>query len=177
MQDLPGLRGFRATLDQLSDADEFSGVVLVAQGQTILFQHAAGFAQQQEQRPNQIDTRFSLASLNKIFTAVAILQLAEQGKLALGDPISRYLPAYPRAIAEKVTIHHLLTHTSGLGHFWPQRVGVEGYLAVRTHLRTPQDYFPLFRDEPLAFEPGERFQYSNAGFVVLGAILEPIPLK
>lgn len=174
MRDRPDFRGFRATLDQLITTDEFSGAVLVAQGQTILFQHAAGFADQEDQRPNQINTRFSLASLSKMFTAVATLQLAEQGKLALDDLISRYLPAYPRAIADKVTIHHLLTHTSGLGHYWSQQVGVEGYVAIRTQLRTPQDYFPLFSDEPLAFEPGERFQYSNAGFVVLGAILEQV---
>jgi CubicO group peptidase (beta-lactamase class C family) len=146
--------------------------VLVAKDQTILFHHAAGLADQEEQRPNRIDTRFNLASLSKMFTAVALLQLVEQGKLALGDPVSRYLPAYPRAIAGRVTIHHLLTHTSGLGHYWSKQVGIEGYAAVRTQLRTVEDYFPLFQDEPLAFEPGKHFQYSNAGFVVLGAILE-----
>lgn len=174
MQDRPDLRVFLAALEQSIETDDFSGVVLVAHDQTILFQQAAGMADQDEQRPNEIDTRFNLASMSKMFTAVAVAQLAEQGKLAFSDPISRYLPTYPRAVAEHVTIHHLLTHTSGLGHYWSKRVGLEGYLAARTRLRTIEDYFPLFQDEPLAFEPGERFEYSNAGYVVLGAIVEQV---
>ncbi len=104
----------------------------------------------------------------------AVVQLAEQGKLAFSDPVSRYVPAYPREIAEKVTIHHLLTHTSGLGHYWNKHFWDERFLTERVKLRTPDDYFPLFRDEPLSFEPGERFQYSNAGFIMLGAIVERV---
>ena len=168
------LKEFRTTLDQLVEADEFSGAVLVAKDQTILFQRAYGMANQSEQIANQIDTRFNLASMNKMFTAVAVVQLAEQGKLAFEDPISVYLPEYPREIAEKVTIHHLLTHTSGLGWLWTKRFWNERFVEVRTHLLRIDDYLPLFRDEPLTFEPGEKFQYSNAGFVVLGAIIERV---
>ncbi len=169
MDEMQVIEEFRATLDRFVEADEFSGAVLVAKDQTILFQQAYGMANQSYHVPNQIDTKFNLGSMNKMFTAVAIAQLAEQGKLAFNDPISKYLPDYPREIAEQVTIHHLLTHTSGMGSYWNER-----FFAVWADLRTVDDYLPLFRDDPLAFEPGERFQYSNAGFIVLGAIIERV---
>ncbi|MDQ2715310.1 MAG: beta-lactamase family protein [Chloroflexota bacterium] len=174
MNEIHVLKEFQATLDQLVEADEFSGAVLVARDQTILFQQAYGMANQSDQIPNRIDTRFNLASMNKMFTAVAVVQLAEQGKLAFGDPVSAYLLEYPREIAEKVTIHHLLTHTSGLGWLWTKHFWNERFVEVRAHLRTVNDFLPLFRDEPLTFEPGEKFQYSNAGFVVLGSIIEHV---
>jgi len=117
--------------------------------------------------PNKVDTKFNLGSMNKMFTAVAIAQLAERGKLAFTDPIGAHLPDYPEEVAAIVTIHHLLTHTSGLGSYWNER-----FEATKARVRTVQDYLTLFIDEPLAFTPGERFQYSNAGFIVLGAIVE-----
>jgi CubicO group peptidase (beta-lactamase class C family) len=174
MDEMQIIKEFRDLLNQLVEADEFSGAVLVAKDQTILFQQAYGMANQSDQIPNRIDTRFNLASMNKMFTAVAVAQLAEQGKLAFSDPVSRYVPEYPREIAEKVTIHHLLTHTSGLGHYWNKHFWHERFLVERAKLRIVDDYFPLFRDEPLSFEPGERFQYSNAGFILLGAIIERV---
>ncbi|GAC1302082.1 MAG: serine hydrolase domain-containing protein [Ktedonobacteraceae bacterium] len=163
------LKEFRATLDRFVEADEFSGAVLVAKNQTILLQHAYGMAHQGYGVPNRVDTKFNLGSMNKMFTAVAIAQLAEQSKLAFSDPVSKHLPDYPPEVAEKVTIHHLLTHTSGMGSYWNER-----FFSVWADLRTVDDYLPLFRDDPLSFEPGEKFQYSNAGFVVLGAIIERV---
>lgn len=169
MNEMQALKEFQDTLNRFVEADQFSGAVLVAKDQAILFQQAYGLAHQGYHIPNQVDTKFNLGSMNKMFTAVAIAQLAEQGKLAFHDPVSKYLLDYPREIAEKVTIHHLLTHTSGLGSYWNDR-----FFAVWADLRTVDDYLPLFRDDPLAFEPGEKFQYSNAGFIVLGAIIERV---
>jgi CubicO group peptidase (beta-lactamase class C family) len=163
------LKGFQATLDQLVEADEFSGAILVAKNQTILLQRAYGMAHQGYSVPNRVDTKFNLGSMNKMFTAVAIAQLAEQGKLAFSDPIAVHLPQYPPEVARRVTIHHLLTHTSGMGSYWNDR-----FFSVWADLYTVDDYLPLFRDDPLSFEPGETFQYSNAGFVVLGAIIEHV---
>ena len=174
MDEIQTIKEFQDALDQLAEADEFSGAVLVAKDQTILFQQAYGMAHRNDQLPNRMDTRFNLGSINKMFTALAIAQLAEQGKLAFSDPISMYVPNYPQEIAEKVIIHHLLTHTSGLGHYWNTHFWQEHFLVERANLRTVVDYFPLFRDEPLSFEPGERFQYSNAGFILLGAIIERV---
>lgn len=169
MDEMQSLKEFQRTLNQLVEADEFSGAVLVAKDQNILFQQAYGMAHQSYGILNRIDTKFNLGSMNKMVTAVAIVQLVEQGKLTFHDPVSKHLLDYPREIAEKVTIHHLLTHTSGMGSYWNAR-----FHANWADLRTVDDYLQLFRDDPLAFEPGEKFQYSNAGFIVLGAIIERV---
>jgi CubicO group peptidase (beta-lactamase class C family)/predicted alpha/beta superfamily hydrolase len=165
------LRGLETYLEKLSAADEFSGVVLVARGDTPLFQRAYGLADRGRGAPNRLDTRFSLASMGKLFTAVAVCQLAERGRLKFTDPFGTYLPDYPnRSVAERVTLHHLLTHTSGLGDFF----GKKEYESAMGRYRHPEDYFPLFANDPLAFEPGTDDQYSNAGFMVLGAVVEKV---
>ena len=121
--------------------------------------------------PNKIDTKFNLGSMNKMFTAIAIAQLVEAGKLSFQDSLAKVLPEYPnRQSAEKITIHHLLTHTSGLGDFFDN----PEFRPFRQKYQNPTDYFRLFADKPLRFEPGARFGYSNAGFVVLGAIVEKV---
>jgi CubicO group peptidase (beta-lactamase class C family) len=103
-----------------------------------------------------------------MFTGVAIAQLAQQGKLKFSDTISQHLPDYPnKDVAGKVTIHQLLTHTSGLGSYINDK-----YRAERATLTTVAAHFPLFVNDPLLFSPGEKFQYSNAGYMVLGAIIE-----
>src|SRR5262249_38682917 len=121
--------------------------------------------------PNRIDTKFNLGSMNKMFTAVAIAQLAEQGKLDFSDTISKHWPDYPnKEAAEKITIHHLLTHTSGLADYF----GNDFMKASRDRFRKIDDYLPLFANKPLQFEPGKRFRYSNAGFMVLGGIVQRV---
>jgi CubicO group peptidase (beta-lactamase class C family) len=150
-------------------ADEFSGCVLVAQDETPIFRKAYGFASKRFNVPNRIDTKFNLGSCNKIFTKVAIVQLAEQGELSLEDYISKHLPDYPSRVADKVTINHLLSHTSGMGHYWNER-----FEASKHKLRTVDDFLSLFIDDPLSFEPGKKAQYSNAGYVVLGKIIEAV---
>lgn len=157
-----------AYLDDLARKDELSGVVVLTRGSETLFSRAYGLADRERNIPNKIDTKFNLASMNKMFTAVAVAQLAEKGKLSFDDKVGKHLPGYPnREVAEKVTIHHLLTHTSGMGSFWNPK-----YEAVKDRLQTLGDYLPTFADEPLAFQPGERFEYSNAGYIVLGLIVE-----
>jgi CubicO group peptidase (beta-lactamase class C family) len=156
-------------LDSLAQADEFSGVALVASNGKVIFEKAYGFADRDTKVPNRIDTKFNLGSINKTFTAMAIQQLAAEGKLSLTDPIGKYLPDYPnKSAAERVTIQHLLDMTSGIGDFFGERY----MAAAKEKLRTIKNYFPLFADKPLEFEPGARRRYSNGGYVVLGAIIE-----
>lgn len=157
-------------MSKLAKSDTFSGTVLLAKHDRVIFKKACGLASKRFNVPNKTDTRFNLGSMNKMFTGVAVVQLAEKGKLSFDDPVIKHVPDYPnREVAEKVTIMHLLTHTSGLGHFWNEKFDDEF-----RWLRTVEDHIPLFADEPLAFEPGEKYRYSNAGFTVLGLIIERI---
>jgi D-alanyl-D-alanine carboxypeptidase len=149
--------------------DKFSGVVLIAQNYRILFRKAYGLACKRFHVTNRVDTKFNLGSLNKIFTRIAILQLKEQGKLKFDDLVGKFLPEFPPAIANKVTIRHLLTFTAGLGHYWNER-----FQASMSRLRTVDDFIHLFIEDPLLFEPGERREYSNNCYVVLGKIIEVI---
>src|SRR6185503_9889262 len=163
-------KSLSAYLDEASANDRFSGAVLVAKNGQPVFQKAYGFANQTTKVPNNLQTKFDLGSMNKMFTAIAIAQLAERGKLSFTDTVGKYLPNFPnKAIADKVTIHHLLTHTSGMGSYFNEK-----FFANINSLRTVPDYLPLFADEPLAFEPGTKWQYSNSGFVVLGLLIEKI---
>ena len=147
--------------------NRFSGAVLVAQGRATVFKQAHGLANKRYDVPNQADTKFNLGSINKIFTKVAITQMIEKRRLGYDDLVGKFLPDFPPEIAQKVTVHHLLTHTSGMGHYWNER-----FQASVGNLRTVDDFVRLFIDDPLSFEPGERMQYSNAGYVVLGKIIE-----
>lgn len=119
--------------------------------------------------PNRPDTKFNLGSMNEMFTAVAIAQLAQQGRLTFDTPVGRYLPGLPARVAEQVTAHHLLTHTSGLGDFFGPRFDQE-----KESLRTLHDYLALFIDQPLKFEPGTDWDYSNGGFLLLGLLVEQL---
>jgi len=163
------LGAFETWLDTIAAADLFSGVVLIAKDNDPVFLRAYGWAHQGRQVLNQVNTTFSIASMNKMFTGVAIAQLAEQGKLSFSAPIRAHLPKYPRQVADKVTVHHLLTHTSGLGSYWNEK-----FTAAEPHLHTVTDFLPLFMDDPLSFEPGVSWAYSNAGFIILGAIIEQV---
>jgi len=161
---------FGAVLQGLAAEDRFSGAVLVAQNEEILLLEAYGLADRLQGIPNQVDTKFNLGSMNKMCTAVAILQLMESGLLSLDDTIIQHLPDYPNDhVAAQVTLHHLLTHTSGLGDVFTATFA-EDIQRYRSNI----DYLPLFVDEPLQFQPGEQFLYSNAGFVVLGLIIERV---
>jgi len=156
-------------LDNLAANDQFSGVVLVAKNGEPPFKKAHGVANKSRNEPNNTETKFNLGSLDKMFTAVAVAQLAREGKLQFSDTVGKHLPNYPnRDVSARVTIHQLLTHTSGMGDYLDSpRFG-----ELRNTLTSVNAHLPLFVNEPLSFEPGARFQYSNAGYVVLGAIIE-----
>ena len=157
-------------LADLAEGDLFAGTVLLARAGEPFFHEAYGPADRNFDVPNRRDTKFNLGSMNKMFTAVAIAQLAEQGKLSFDDPIGRHLPAGSMRpeVLEKVRIEHLLTHTSGLGSYFSP----EWSRQSRALFRTVDDWMPLVQDEQLQFEPGARWAYSNTGFLVLGKIVE-----
>ncbi len=141
--------------------DRFSGVVVVAHDGKPIVQSAWSWANREAGVPNTLDTTFSLASVSKMFTAVAVMQLAEERKLSLEDPIGKYLP-FPAPGGDAITIARLLSHTSGLG----------GYDLAHPALKSTADYEAQLRADPPAFPPGHGFRYSNLGFVLLGEILE-----
>lgn len=161
-------RQVSATLRQRADSGTFSGVVLVACEGRTLFSAAHGFADRRRSTPNTLATRFNLGSANKMWTAVAIAQLVEQGRLHVDSPVGHYLPDFPNTdVRQRVLVRHLLTHTSGLGSYFRR-----GYLRDRVALTRASDLVRFFAEDSLAFNPGDRFLYSNAGFAVLGMIVE-----
>jgi D-alanyl-D-alanine carboxypeptidase len=151
-------------------ADGFAGAVLVARHGKVLLKDAWGRADRKAKIANTPATRFRIGSMNKMFTAVATLQLAEAGKLKLDDPIGEHLSGYPnKQVAAKVTVRHLLTHTGGTGDiFGPE------FDQHRVGLREHRDYLKLYGSRGLSFEPGSRFEYSNYGYVLLGALIEGV---
>ena len=157
-------------INELVKEDKFSGAVLMAKDNNPIFQKAYGLASKEFNVPNQTNTKFNIASMGKMFTGIAVAQLAEQKKLSFDEFIIRYLPEYPKEVASRVSIHHLLTHTSGLGSYWKD----EFHEANHARFRTIQDFFPFFENDALAFPPGTKWSYSNAGFMVLGAIIEKV---
>ncbi|MHB1329072.1 MAG: serine hydrolase domain-containing protein [Gemmatimonadales bacterium] len=156
-------------VDVLAKADVFSGAVLLAHNGRVLFSRAYGQANKDFEAPNQVDTRFNLGSMNKMFTGVAIAQLVEKGKLSFDDPLSKFLPDYPTPeAAQKIRIKHLLTHTSGLGSYFNQ----EFMRSSRALYRTVDEMMQLAKGDSMAFEPGTRWAYSNTGMLVLGKVIE-----
>jgi D-alanyl-D-alanine carboxypeptidase len=157
------------SLDSLAKAGQFSGVAVVAKNGVPVFQRAYGMADRERRVANNPETAFNLGSINKIFTQIAILQLRAAGKLDLDSIIATYWPDYPnKEVARKITIRQLMRHTSGIGgNIFALPAG-----GKRNDIRTLKDYLPLFVNQPLAFEPGTRSAYSNAGYVVLGLLIE-----
>ena len=164
------IAGLRARLEKESAADRFSGAMLVKKKGRHSFSGAYGLADRDKKVPNTLDTRFRIGSMNKMFTGTAILQLVQAGKIELTDPLGKYLPNYPnQAVATKVTIHQLLTHTGGTGDiFGPE------FAARRLELRTLDDYVSLYGKRDLLFEPGSRWEYSNYGMLLLGLVIERV---
>ena len=166
-QSLTALDRFATKLDA---RNEFSGVLAIAKGGVDIYNKAFGFADETTKAPVTLDTRFYFASQGKMFTAVSVLQLVEARKLGLDDPIGRYLTDYPNQdIARKVTIRHLLMHRGGTGEMGilePQ----DG--ANRAWVRGIADIIRLNGTRGPAFEPGSKFDYSNYGYILLGAAIE-----
>jgi len=147
----------------------FMGSVLVARGEKMLLNKGYGFANLEWNIPNAPDTKFRLASISKQFTAACILLLEERGRLTLEDPIKKHMPEAPAAW-DKITIHHLLTHTSGI----PSFTSFPDYEAKKRTPATPEQLVAWFRDKPLDFQPGEKFDYSNSNYALLGWLIEKI---
>ena len=162
------LSALEARLDQATAADRFSGVVLLAKGGKPIFQAARGLADRERKQKVGMQTKFRIGSMNKMFTAVAVLQLCERGKLSLDDTLARWLPDYPNAeLAKSVTLHHLLTHTGGTGDIFGPL-----FEQHRGELTSHQAYIDLYGQRDLEFPPGARFAYSNYGFILLGRVIE-----
>ncbi|HYP07424.1 MAG TPA: serine hydrolase [Bryobacteraceae bacterium] len=149
--------------------NQFMGAVLVARGNQVVFSKGYGSANLEWKIPNTPNTKFRLGSVTKQFTGAAILLLQERGKLSVEDPVKKHLPDAPDSW-DKISIFHLLTHTSGI----PSFTGFADYGKLRPFAATPAELVAKFRDKPLEFEPGEKWVYSNSGYVLLGHLIEKV---
>ena len=161
---------------QRTQQDAFSGVVLITQGSSQLFAGAYGYASRSWKIPNTLATRFDTASVTKLFTAVATLQLIERGFFALDTPVIDFLGLRETAIAPAVNVYHLLTHTSGIADDAEEESG-EVYADVwktRSNYAVQEtaDFLPQFAYKPPNFAPGQGCRYCNCGYVLLGLLIE-----
>ncbi|MGP4074742.1 serine hydrolase domain-containing protein [Halobacillus sp. K22] len=154
----------------------FSGVVYVKQGGHILSDLSFGYADRGEERLNTSNTRFGIASGCKLFTAIGISQLVEEGLLDFNTRLAECLSVHLPNFDKEITIHHLLTHTSGIPDYFDEEV-MQNYEDLWKsypvyQINSLKDFLPLFQEDPMKFSPGERFHYNNAGYILLGLIIE-----
>jgi D-alanyl-D-alanine carboxypeptidase len=177
--------GARKELEALVSEQGFSGIVRVTQGEQVLLEFCGGLADRATGTAIHPGTRFELASLSKPFTAAAVLSCVRDGLVAVGDRVVDVLPAErrPRTLDPAVTVHHLLTHTSGIGDYAEEDEDTAHYVADYGSLwqdrpvyrmERPDDFLPLYTDLSPIFAPGAAFHYSNGGYVLLGAVLEEV---
>jgi len=163
-------------LKQKASETAFSGVISIFKDDTTVFNKAFGYRDIKNKLPNTTATRFGIASGTKIFTALGIGVLIDQGVISLGTTVREIDQAYTGFIDERATIAHLLTHTSGIYDYYDEEIEQDfEHFSVEIpwyELETPADYYPLFKNQPMKFSPGERFSYSNGGYVFLGMIIE-----
>lgn len=161
-------------LTKYKEYGQFNGSALIAENGKIILKKGYGLANMEWDIPNQPSTKFRLGSISKQFTALLIVKLAEEGKLKLDVPITTYLSDYPKETGDKITIHHLLTHTSGI----PNYTSTPNFLRDKSrNPYTPEDFVKTFNKLPLEFTPGEKFRYSNSGYFLLGYIIEKVTGK
>jgi CubicO group peptidase (beta-lactamase class C family) len=169
----PCLAQDAARMDQIVQSyvadHRFMGTALVARGEQVLFNKAYGSANLEWDVPNTPDTKFRLGSITKQFTAASILLLEDRGKLSVNDLLKKYMPDAPSAW-DKVTIFHLLTHTSGV----PSFTSLSEYPKIEPFATTPAKLIALVREKPMDFEPGEKWLYDNSGYVLLTYIVEKV---
>ncbi len=165
---------FDQFMARLAAQDAFSGTMLVVHGGRTVFSRSYGLADKARSIPNTADTIFCLASVTKLFTAVALAQLVQQGHVSFERTLGTYVDGFPAAIADNVTVHQLLTHTSGMGDYH----ALDGYWSAAAGWTTAAQVLTgtmdFIRDAPLSFTPGTGHQYSNSGFAVLGAIVQQV---
>lgn len=161
-------RRARAIVEPYVEAEAFTGSILVSRNGVPVFRQGFAMADREWDVANTPDTKFRLGSITKQFTATAILLLAEEGKLSVDDPVSKFYADAPAAWS-KITIKHLLTHTSGI----PSYTSIPGFFDKSSKLPlSPVEIVKLTQDKPLEFEPGSRFAYDNTGYVLLGVVIE-----
>ncbi len=161
-------------LNLYTEYGQFNGSVLVAEKGEVIYKNGFGLANMEWNIPNQSDTKHRLGSITKQFTSMLIMQLVEQGKLKLDATVSTYLPEYPKSNGDVITIHNLLTHTSGT----PNYTSFPGFFRDSSRdPYTPQEFTAVFADSTLQFKPGEKFAYSNSGYFLLGVIIEKVTGK
>jgi CubicO group peptidase (beta-lactamase class C family) len=161
-------------IQQYIEAKQFSGCVLVAKNNEVLYQQAFGYANREEQVPNRIATNFNIASMGKTFTATLIMQLVQEGKLSIDQTLASILPEYNVKKADSITVWHLLTHTSGVGNYMVH----VNFEAERHQLKSLNDVMPyVVAMDPTLGYVGQRHDYSNSGFILLGKIIEKITGK
>ena len=153
---------------------QFNGSVLVADGGEVIFKKGYGLANMEWNIPNQPDTKFRIGSITKQFTSMLIMQLVEAGKIKLEGKITDYLPDYRKDTGEKVTIHHLLTHTSGIPSYTEQPGFLEN---VSRDPYSVDEFVEQYCSGDLEFEPGSKFVYNNSGYFLLGAVIEKVTGK
>jgi CubicO group peptidase (beta-lactamase class C family) len=163
-------------VQEVIDKEQFSGAVLVKREQEVVIEKAAGYANRTEERANNMDTRFGIASGCKIFTAVAVSQLVEKGIISFDSRLRDCLDIEFANWDEDITIRQLLTHTSGIPDYFDEDV-MDDFAELWKDrpmylLQGPGDFLPMFRDQPMKGKPGERFHYNNAGYILLGLVVE-----
>jgi CubicO group peptidase (beta-lactamase class C family) len=157
-------------IEKLIADNDLSGSVLIAQGDRPIYERAFGFADAKRASKVTPDTRFGMASGSKMFTALAVAQLVEKGKVSYNDPLVKYFPDFPNAaLARKATVHHLLSHTSGIKEYW-----TDEYEKNWQNIRDNKQTLPWVYTAGTAFEPGAQFQYSNSNFILAGLIVEQV---
>ncbi|MBE0367533.1 serine hydrolase domain-containing protein [Pseudoalteromonas aurantia] len=154
---------------KLANNGIFSGTILLAKGEHVLFTAAHGLASHRYDVKNHLDTKFQIGSMNKMFTSIAILQLVEQNRLSLDDPLTKFVnkDLLGKGDFKKIKVRHLLTHTSGIS-------GMTGFEEIQTKVRTLQHIQPLLKSIDTTFEPASQWQYSNTGMVLLGYVIEAV---
>jgi CubicO group peptidase (beta-lactamase class C family) len=163
-----------ALMRQYVENRQFNGSVLVAENGKVVFKKGYGMANMEWSIANTPDTKFRLGSITKQFTAMLVMQLVEKGKLKVNDKITTYLPDYPKANGDKITVHHLLTHTSGIPNYTNFPKFFEN---LSRDPYTTEAFLKQFSELPLEFETGSTFNYSNSGYFLLGALIEKVTGK
>jgi CubicO group peptidase (beta-lactamase class C family) len=163
-------------IEQAALETEFSGVISVFRDTSTVFSKAFGYRDVKNKLPNTTRTLFGIASGTKVFTALGMGVLIDQGLISLDTPVGEIDPAYTGFVDERATIQHLLTHTSGIYDYYDEEIEQDyDNFSVEIpwcELETPSDYYPLFKGRTMKFRPGERYSYSNGGYVFLGILIE-----
>lgn len=161
-------------VNQYAELKQFNGAVLVAEDGNIILSKGYGMADFENRIPNNNETKFRLASVTKQFTAMLVMQLVEKGKIKLEGKLSEYLPYYRKDIGEKITIHQILSHTSGLANYTNNRDFMQNESGIKAE---PKEFVLKYCSEDLIFEPGTKWEYSNSGYFILGLVIEEVTGK